>query len=131
MKYYNAGSVKSGNYVPTYVDIETGEDVIWDTGVLPGTFKILGYVHNQAKPANVWKVNYSGNAYHVMVQVFNEFNEIIMPFTVQHLSSISANPNQQSTDIEIHFSDPDLASNPNISKPEIAGKALISLFVQD
>jgi len=131
MKYYNAGSVKSGNYVPTYVDIETGEDVIWDTGVLPGTFKILGYVHNQVKPANVWKVNYSGDVYHVMVQVFNEFNEIIMPFTVKHLSNISANQNQQSTDIEIHFSDPDLVSNPNISKPEIAGKALISLFVQD
>jgi hypothetical protein len=66
-----------------------------------------------------------------MVQVFNAKNEIIMPFTVRHLSTASPNITQQSTDIEIHFSDPDLASNPNIKKPEITGKALISLFVQE
>jgi hypothetical protein len=138
MKYYNAGSVKSGNYVLTYVDVETGEDVIWDTGILPGAFKVLGYVHNQIVPANIWNVKYSGNAYHVMVQVFNEDNEIIMPFTVRHLSTafsnptqFSANPTPASTNIEIHFSDPNLDSNTNIKKPELKGKALISLFVQN
>lgn len=116
LKILNRGDVQSGNYVPMYTDRATGEEVMWDRAAFtaPGTYQLMGYVHNQVTPANIWTITHPGGTSLVTVQVRDLNNEVLVP------NKIDATDNDT---VVIEF---DGIGSPGIP---VSGTALLTLFI--
>lgn len=95
------------NLIPLQLDKSTGKVYAKALNIAGGTVQVIGYTHQQSAASAIWNINHNANTQYVMVQIYDENNEVVLPD-----NSVVVDPNN----VTITFSD------------NQAGAALLLLF---
>lgn len=69
------------NLIPIQLDKATGRIFARGFNVTGGTFQVTGFSFTQATDSAIWNINHNGSTTFVMVQIFDENDEEILPDT--------------------------------------------------
>ena len=69
------------NLVPLHVDKDTGRKIAKSGGANgpPGFLSVFGITHDQITPATVWTIVHNAETTCLLVQVYDENDELIVP----------------------------------------------------
>lgn len=69
------------NLVPVQLDKDSGRKVLKrpQLAAPPGFKCAFGFAFTQALPASVWTITHNGDSDELVITIFNELNEVILP----------------------------------------------------